>query len=226
MFFLSECQVIIFHSPGYFGAPPDCRPECVINSECAPSLACINLKCANPCVGVCGINARCDVVAHNPICSCPDGYVGDPFSSCRQRPGEYSLTLLPTKRYENVTNSNLTLTPRIPLTNSNPPPADLETCDPSSCGPGAIATVQGGECSCSCPPGLEGDPRHGCRPECVLNSDCAKTEACSSSRCVDPCPGTCGRSASCSVINHIPTCVCLPGHTGNAFEECVESKHG
>ena len=80
---------------GYFGAPPGCRPECVINSECAPSLACINLKCANPCVGVCGINAKCDVVNHNPICSCPVGYIGDPFTSCRQKPpGKYLLPFL------------------------------------------------------------------------------------------------------------------------------------
>ena len=81
---------------GYFGAPPDCRPECVINSECPPSLACVNLKCANPCVGVCGINAKCDVVGHNPICSCPVGYIGDPFTSCRERPppGKYLVKFL------------------------------------------------------------------------------------------------------------------------------------
>ena len=84
-------QFVMTFYLGYYGAPPDCRPECVINSECAPSLACINLKCANPCVGVCGINARCDVVAHNPVCSCPQGFIGDPFTSCRQPPpGKYS----------------------------------------------------------------------------------------------------------------------------------------
>ena len=78
--------------PGYYGAPPACRPECVINSECAPSLACINLQCGDPCAGVCGLGALCDVVNHNPICSCPEGFIGDPFSSCRRRPGEYSLS--------------------------------------------------------------------------------------------------------------------------------------
>ena len=30
---------------GYFGSPPNCRPECTINADCASSLACIGQKC-------------------------------------------------------------------------------------------------------------------------------------------------------------------------------------
>ena len=80
-------------------------------------------------------------------------------------------------------------------------------------------------CSCSCPPGLFGNPALACRPECVLNSDCGRGLSCADNKCVDPCPGTCGLNTQCRVINHIPTCTCLPGHRGNAFEECVECKH-
>ena len=103
--------------------------------------------------------------------------------------------------------------------------AEDSACQASSCGPGATSTPTAGSCLCSCAPGLQGDPRQGCRPECVLNSDCLASQACSGGSCVSPCPGTCGRAAECSVINHIPTCVCPPGTRGNAFEECVERKH-
>lgn len=66
----------------YVGTPPNCRPECVVSSECGQDRACINEKCKDPCPGTCGIHARCQVVVHNPICSCPSGYTGDPFVSC------------------------------------------------------------------------------------------------------------------------------------------------
>lgn len=31
---------------------------------------------------MCGVNAQCQVVNHNPICSCYNGYTGDPFVRC------------------------------------------------------------------------------------------------------------------------------------------------
>ena len=100
-----------------------------------------------------------------------------------------------------------------------------DICNPNPCGPGATPTPGQGICKCKCSPGLFGDPYQGCRPECIINSDCSRDLACSSNKCVDPCPGTCGQHATCSVINHIPTCVCLKGFVGNAFEECFERKH-
>ena len=72
--------------PGYIGPPPNCRPECVINSECPANKACIQQKCGDPCIGSCGINAKCDVVNHNAICSCPYDYIGDPFTQCYPKP--------------------------------------------------------------------------------------------------------------------------------------------
>ena len=106
--------------------------------------------------------------------------------------------------------------------------AKSDPCQPDPCGPGALASVASntGLCSCSCPPGLQGDPYvTGCRPECLINADCPRDKACSSNTCTDPCPGTCGTAATCSVINHVPTCVCDKGYVGNAFEECVKRKH-
>jgi hypothetical protein len=39
-------------------------------------------------------------------------------------------------------------------------------------------------------------------------------------KCKDPCPGTCGQAARCDVINHIPTCSCPEGTSGDPFVFC------
>lgn len=67
----------------YIGAPPSCRPECSVNTDCLPSMACINEKCRNPCPGSCGLNAHCYVRNHLPICKCDDNYAGDAFTECK-----------------------------------------------------------------------------------------------------------------------------------------------
>ena len=64
---------------GYIGAPPNCRPECIINGDCNRQQACSNQHCINPCYGVCGLNSECTVRNHLPICKCSRGYDGDPF---------------------------------------------------------------------------------------------------------------------------------------------------
>lgn len=48
-------------------------------------MACINQKCKNPCLGVCGINAECRVLSHKPVCTCFDGYEGEPSRECTLR---------------------------------------------------------------------------------------------------------------------------------------------
>lgn len=70
---------------GYIGNPPTCRLECSTSSECPLNKACNNYKCLNPCNGACGIGAHCEVVNHNPICSCPTDFTGDPFTRCIPR---------------------------------------------------------------------------------------------------------------------------------------------
>lgn len=68
--------------PDFIGSPPNCRPECVSNSECSSNLACINRKCRDPCPGSCGSNTECRVVSHTPMCTCLTGFTGDPFAQC------------------------------------------------------------------------------------------------------------------------------------------------
>jgi hypothetical protein len=170
----------------FVGSPPNCRPECTINSECSSNLACIREKCRDPCPGSCGSGAQCSVINHTPTCTCPEGFTGDPFSYCQPKPPETE-------------------------------PVKTDPCNPSPCG--ANAQCDNGVCTCL--PEYQGDPYRGCRPECVLNSDCTRDKACIRNKCTDPCPGTCGQNAECAVINHIPTCSCIQGYTGNAFVLCT-----
>lgn len=83
----SQCRVIGTQPacsclPNFIGRPPNCRPECVNDSECPNNLACKNEKCRDPCPGSCGDNAQCTVINHNSVCSCLQGYTGDPLTSC------------------------------------------------------------------------------------------------------------------------------------------------
>ena len=84
-------QAVCSCLPNYIGTPPGCRPECVGSSECSLDKACINQKCSDPCPGVCGTNAKCNVNNHSPICSCQSGYTGDPFSRCYPIPRKHNL---------------------------------------------------------------------------------------------------------------------------------------
>lgn len=90
----SQCRVVNDHAvcsciSNYIGSPPYCKPECVVSSECSQDKTCINQKCKDPCPGTCGINSRCQVVNHNPICSCNNGFIGDPFVRCIQEESKH-----------------------------------------------------------------------------------------------------------------------------------------
>lgn len=86
----SQCRQVNMQAvcsclPSYVGSPPLCRPECVVNSECDTSKACINQKCDDPCPNTCGLRAHCQVKNHNPICTCAVGMTGDPFTQCYRK---------------------------------------------------------------------------------------------------------------------------------------------
>lgn len=75
-------QAVCSCLPTYVGSPPQCRPECIVSSECSLSKACVNQKCSDPCPNTCGLGAQCTTRNHNPICACPQGFTGDPFTRC------------------------------------------------------------------------------------------------------------------------------------------------
>lgn len=97
----------------------------------------------------------------------------------------------------------------------------LNPCTPSPCGMNAICKEYNGAGSCSCLPEYHGNPYEGCRPECVINSDCTPQKACIKNKCQNPCAGTCGQNAECYVTNHLPSCTCAPGFTGDPYKYCI-----
>lgn len=177
--------------PNFKGSPPVCQPECVVSSECPLNKACINQRCTDPCPGTCGVEARCEVLNHNPICSCEPGFEGDPFVSCSRIPEER------------------TDTERKP---ENP-------CIPSPCGPNSICQIKQGRPVCSCVANYIGSPPY-CRPECTLNTECPADKACIQEKCQNPCANTCGHNARCTVIAHAAHCSCEQGYEGDAFVGC------
>ena len=97
----AACQCI----PEYFGDPyVACRPECVVHSDCPSNKACQRNKCIDPCPGTCGINTECRVMNHVPICTCIEGYIGDPFTACRLKPLSKCHSL---EVYQYFTDSNI-----------------------------------------------------------------------------------------------------------------------
>ena len=60
---------------------------CDNNDECPGHTACQNRLCVNPCAydDPCSENAFCQVINHSPVCTCPDGYIGDPTIECKLR---------------------------------------------------------------------------------------------------------------------------------------------
>lgn len=95
-----------------------------------------------------------------------------------------------------------------------------DPCHPSPCGANAVCKERNGAGSCTCLLEYVGDPYTGCRPECVLNSECPQNKACVNNKCVNPCAGVCGANAECRVINHAPSCSCISGHVGNPLVAC------
>ena len=67
--------------------PPDVIVGCRTDRDCPDFTACKNRKCINPCAlrDPCARNALCRVIMHQPVCTCPDGYIGDPRTSCELR---------------------------------------------------------------------------------------------------------------------------------------------
>lgn len=168
---------------------------------------CINQRCSDPCPGTCGIEARCHVVNHSPICSCKSGYTGDPFIRCVIKE-ESKMELFHTTKIDFKLYKHLIGTPVV----ENP-------CEPTPCGSNSQCRQANGQAVCSCLPNYVGAPPY-CRPECVQNSECPSNLACFNMKCKDPCPGLCGVNALCSVTNHQGNCHCQTAYTGDPFAKC------
>ena len=188
---------------GYFGQPPLCQPQCLRNSDCLKDQACINSKCRDSCTGACGTNAQCNVLNHIPKCTCPKNFNGDPYDQCFQKP------------IEQIEDSK-------PIGIDNPNAEDEDFCNQCASNSECVLSLSNQK-TCKCLQGYIGDPHVGCRPECILNTECPGSKACINQRCSDPCKNTCGPNARCSVVNHFTICTCEPGYTGDPFQQCTKT---
>eukprot|EP00095_Tigriopus_kingsejongensis_P012598 maker-scaffold642_size120736-snap-gene-0.27 protein:Tk12598 transcript:maker-scaffold642_size120736-snap-gene-0.27-mRNA-1 annotation:"GH13743" len=233
----------------YIDKPPNCRRECVLHEDCPKHLACIQYKCASPCINQCGKNADCSVINHDPICRCLPQYFGDPLVKCE--PPKVSQPIdpcLPNPCGENTehrkagSNCICTCLPGFygdPYTGCNYECLIHDDCPYNracasnhrcsnpcigNCGVQAICNVIEHNAICSCPEELEGDPFIRCIPAgCRSDSECPSTEACIDRECRDPCPfQTCGVNAECETRSHLSTCICLEGFEGNPYEGCTQ----
>lgn len=202
---------------------------------------------SNPCIPTpCGLNSQCRVVGQQAVCSCLPNYIGR-APNCRPEctinqecPGNLACV---NERCTDPCPGSCGFNAQCVVTNHSPhcqcqagftgdpfngcnpiPVAPIEEerhpCNPSPCGANAECRERNGAGSCVCIPEYFGDPYTGCRPECVTNSDCPRDKACLNNKCKDPCPGICGINAECRVSNHVPSCFCLDGYTGNPSVSC------
>jgi len=224
--------------PGYFGSPPNCRPECTINAECSSNRACMQLKCRDPCPGSCGINAQCNVINHTPICTCVEGYTGDPFTSCQLKPvQEEPVEIDPCNPSPCGPNAQCrdgicTCLPEYqgdPYVGCRPECIMSSECPrskacirnkcgdpcPGTCGSNAVCEVINHVPICSCPPGTLGNAFVDCRPAPPVS---VVTNPCS--------PSPCGPNSQCREINNQAVCSCVPGYIGSppaCRPECIVS---
>lgn len=100
-------------------------------------------------------------------------------------------------------------------------------CIGNPCGVNANCHEALGRPVCSCPIGYSGNPLSYCRrSECLDHTECAGHQSCRNGNCVDPCAGTCGVNAECTVRNHVPVCSCPPRYRGDPFSYCTRADPG
>ncbi|XP_068220040.1 uncharacterized protein [Palaemon carinicauda] len=230
---------------GYEGDPlVNCRRgECIETNDCPSHRVCQKLRCIDPCQeGICGSGSECVVRNHQPICSCPRGFTGDPFVNCRRFDPQELCNPTPCGRNTNCKVRNERAVCSCidnyignPLTGCRPECVSDADCPGGqlacrnnicvnpcrdACGEGAYCDVRNGRAICSCPEFYQGDAYSRCYAECTAHDDCPSYQACFQLKCVDPCEGACGQGANCKVDDHKPICSCPKGYTGHPFDSC------
>lgn len=178
---------------------------CERDDECLQDTACINAVCRDPCA--CGLNARCDIVEHRPVCVCQPGFYGDPKVAC---------IILGCQSDSECKETHA---------------CRSGDCTPV-CGPNGLPCGGNADCTgiahkpvCTCPVGLDGDPYVTCSSSsCTDNSDCPPERTCINKICQDTCAieNPCEQISECKVRGHEVDCTCPVGFEGSRGTSCVK----
>lgn len=177
--------------------------ECIVDSDCPNEKACLNGICRDPCN--CGINAECRIKDHKPVCSCKQGYDGNPQLECVK----IGCT---SDRECSGTHTCL---------NRQCIPACAA--DGSSCGRDAECYGINHKPVCECISGYSGNPKIACiLLGCRSDTDCPFDKACINQKCENPCEKTavCAVNEICQVYRHRAECSCPPGWVGDFERGC------
>ena len=184
--------------------------ECVENTDCSATESCVNNKCEDVCRldGVCGTNANCRTRNHVPLCSCREGFDGDPRIGCNR-------VIACARDVECPTNMMCAFGVCSPRCSSIRDCLETQVCANEKCVPKCASDRD-------CPSGVSR-----CRGGvCVLNEGCSNDGDCNDSHvcrpsaaanfrreCVDACtvPNACGKNAGCRAVGHKAQCICPQG---------------
>lgn len=220
-----------------------CRQTCYKNNTCPSSFYCDknkmctkSIKCLNDedcetdelcsetkngiseCIKLChnqpcGRNAFCVGLAHKPICSCKEGFFGDPLKGCDKKECDEDKDCSEDKTchnnmckiaclYKNECGDNTICSSENhkhvcycqPGYTGNPISGCVEInwCEVKPCGIGAECINTKSEAKCACPSGTVGNPySEGCHisPECRFNRDCPSEARCTIIDGVRKCTG-------------------------------------
>lgn len=200
------CECAEYEVPDASGAcrkmMPPRLPGCESDQDCPDQEACIHAQCRNPCN--CGTNAVCQVTQHRAVCSCQDGFEGNPYASCRSIGCRVDGECDSGKACINGDCIN-------PCLINDP------------CGPNAECYVQSNRAQCRCLSGYRGNPYERCRViGCSSNNDCPTDKTCQNEQCVNPCVyhNPCAPRAECRAQNHLAVCRCPVDFLGNPYVDC------
>lgn len=120
-------------------------------------------ECAHP--NACGTNALCHNIPGNYTCSCPEGFVGNPFDGCvDQDECQHPNACGPGAICTNLLGGRECYCP--PGFQGDPYTTgcnDMDECSRANpCGRDAICSNLEGSFRCACPPGFIGDPMSAC----------------------------------------------------------------
>ena len=258
---VSRCQSSRDCLPSQHCIEGKCRPACTENSQCTSGQVCYNSvcvqevrcrsdqecgdgenclksnngksECRNPCDGtiICGRNAACKVVNRQAVCSCKEGFFGNPQDDkigclkiectnneecsadkrCHDNRCKIACmvenlcgknTLCFSEKHQSICKCQPGYTGNV-QTGCTP----IDYCSQTPCAAGARCENTRGSYKCLCPTGTVGEPySEGCQQpvECRQNTDCPLSAVCGREKGQPKCQDVCA-GYSCG-----PNADCLP----------------